>query len=425
MPIATFLPVFSAAKMTNIRETTSRTPLAQEVRDRSMSGAVGLICDVRLGILLACEFGLIMTSASRLSIIVLFVTMGMSWIPLRVIRQAPAVINRGWIFPCTDLTVTSTLVFSLSDAFNGAQDLILAYVLTSALLTGVVTNIAWTVVWTTGILTTFVFARLNQMPLSPAVSIVSVLGVGAGVLLGNRLFSQLQEVGRLTAEAAAARAEERAVSERVGIDRDLHDSLAKSIHGIRMLAEALDSSLHSEQHDDAALSHTLFESADEASREARLVLDGLRISGENDVVGALTEEVVRWSARTGIAAVCVDSGSSPALPCTPETMWQLQRVLGETLTNIEKHADAGTVTFSTQVEKQWLCIEVSDDGVGLGAAGSDVHPEGHYGLIGMRERAKALGAELSLESQPEPGVGLRTQLLVPLTSLTVPQEART
>lgn len=72
--------------MTNIRETTSRTPLAQEVRDRSMSGAVGLICDVRLGILLACEFGLIMTSASRLSIIVLFVTMGMSWIPLRVIR---------------------------------------------------------------------------------------------------------------------------------------------------------------------------------------------------------------------------------------------------------------------------------------------------------------------------------------------------
>ena len=238
--------------------------------------------------------------------------MGMSWIPLRVIRQAPAVINRGWIFPCTDLTVTSTLVFSLSDAFNGAQDLILAYVLTSALLTGVVTNIAWTVVWTTGILTTFVFARLNQMPLSPAVSIVSVLGVGAGVLLGNRLFSQLQEVGRLTAEAAAARAEERAVTERLAIARDLHDSLAKSIHGIRMLAEALDSSLHSEQHDDAALSHTLFESADEASREARLVLDGLRISGENDVVGALTEEVVRWSARTGIAAVCVDSGSSPA-----------------------------------------------------------------------------------------------------------------
>ncbi len=425
MPIATFLPVFSAAKMANIRETTSCTPLAQEVRDRSMSGAVGLICDVRLGILLACEFGLIMTSASRFSIIVLFVTMGMSWIPLRVIRQAPAVINRGWIFPCTDLTVTSTLVFSLSNAFNGAQNLILAYVLTSALLTGVVTNIAWTVVWTTGILTTFVFAGLNQMPLSPAVSIVSVLGVGAGVLLGNRLFSQLQEVGRLTAEAAAARAEERALTERLAIARDLHDSLAKSVHGIRMLAETLDNSLHSEQHDDAALSHTLFESADEASREARLVLDGLRISGENDVVGALTEEVVRWSARTGIAVDCVDSGSSPALPCTPETMWQLQRVLGETLTNIEKHADAGTVTFSTQVEKQWLCIEVSDDGVGLGAAGSEVHPEGHYGLIGMHERAKALGAELSLESQPETGVGLRTQLLVPLTSLTVPQEART
>ena len=392
-----------------------------------MSGAVGLICDVRLGILLTCEFALMTTGTSALSIISLFVAMGMSWIPLRVIRRAPAVINRGWLFPCTDLIVTGTLVFALSDAFNGAEDLVLAYVLTSALLVGTVTNAAWAAIWTTGVLTVLVTTRLSHMPLSPAVSLISTLGIGAGVLLGNRLFTQLQEVGRLTAEAAAARAEERALTERLAIARDLHDSLAKSVHGIRMLAETLDDSLRSERHKDAALSRTLFESADEASREARLVLDGLRISGEDDVAGALCEEVARWSARTGIAAACLESEPSQSMPCSPETMWQLQRVLGEALTNIEKHARASAVSLSVGVEEHRLRIEISDDGVGLMDAESTetISPEGHYGLIGMRERAEALGAELSIESQPEPGVGLRTRLLVPLTSLTAPQEVRT
>jgi len=392
-----------------------------------MSGAVGLICDVRLGILLTCEFALMTTGTSTLSIISLFVAMGMSWIPLRVIRRAPTVLNRGWLFPCTDLVVTSTLVFALSNAFNGAEDLVLAYVLTSALLVGTVTNAAWAAIWTTGVLTVLVTTRLSHMPLSPAVSLISTLGIGAGVLLGNRLFTQLQEVGRLTAEAAAARAEERALTERLAIARDLHDSLAKSVHGIRMLAETLDDSLRSERHKDAALSRTLFESADEASREARLVLDGLRISGEDDVAGALCEEVARWSARTGIAAACLESEPSQSMPCSPETMWQLQRVLGEALTNIEKHARASAVSLSVGVEEHRLRIEISDDGVGLMDAESTdpISPEGHYGLIGMRERAEALGAELSIESQPEPGVGLRTRLLVPLTSLTAPQEVRT
>ena len=394
-----------------------------------MSGAVGLICDVRLGILLTCEFALMTTGTSALSIISLFVAMGMSWIPLRVIRRAPTLINQGWLFPCTDLVVTSTLVFALSNAFNGAEDLVLAYVLTSALLVGTVTNAAWAAIWTTGVLTVLVTTRLSHshMPLSPAVSLISTLGIGAGVLLGNRLFTQLQEVGRLTAEAAAARAEERALTERLAIARDLHDSLAKSVHGIRMLAEALDDSLRSERHKDAALSRTLFESADEASREARLVLDGLRISGEDDVAGALCEEVARWSARTGIAAACLESEPSQSMPCSPETMWQLQRVLGEALTNIEKHARASAVSFSIGVEEHRLRIEINDDGVGLTDAKSSepISPEGHYGLTGMRERAEALGAELSIESQPEPGVGLRTRLLVPLTSLTAPQEVRT
>lgn len=403
-----------------------RLPLAQEIRDRSMSGAVGLICDVRLGILLTCELILITNGTSIPSIVSLFVTMSLSWILLRTVRRAPAVASWGRLFPCTDLIVTGALVFTLSDAFNGAYALTIAYILTSALLIGIITSATWAAVWTTGILTILIMMRPSHAPLPSAISIISILGIAAGVLLGNRLFVQLQEVGRLTAEAAAARAEERALTERLTIARDLHDSLAKSIHGIRMLAETLDDSLHTTDHEDAVLSRTLFESADEASREARLVLDGLRISGENDAVGALAEEVARWSARTGIAAVRADSESAPRLPCSPEAMWQLQRVLGEALTNIEKHARATTMRFSARTEGDRLRMEISDDGVGLDTDGGEpLLPEGHYGLTGMRERAEVLGAELSIESHPEPSIGLRTRLLVPLTSLTTTREART
>jgi hypothetical protein len=107
-------------------------------------------------------------------------------------------------------------------------------------------------------------------------------------------------------------------------------------------------------------------------------------------------------------------------------MWQLQRVLGEALTNIEKHARATTMRFSARTEGDRLRMEISDDGVGLDTDGGEpLLPEGHYGLTGMRERAEVLGAELSIESHPEPGIGLRTRLLVPLTSLTTTREART
>ena len=107
-------------------------------------------------------------------------------------------------------------------------------------------------------------------------------------------------------------------------------------------------------------------------------------------------------------------------------MWQLQRILGEALTNIEKHAHAHTMRFAARVKNNALLVEVTDDGVGLRGADADSsHSKGHYGLAGMQERAHALGAALTIDSQPEPSIGLRTCLRVPLRCLTANMTSRT
>ena len=195
--------------------------IADTVKSRTAHGAVGLVCDVRLGILLAFEFGMIITEPLGSGVAIVLIAIGVTWIPLRIFHRSSGDLNGRWIFPFADLAVTVILILTQTQAFTDAKYLILAYVLISALLIGVVANLSRAVMWTTGVITALMFARLNQMPLPPVVSLASAVGVGAGVLLGNHLRGQLNEVGRLSAEVASARAEERALAERIAIARDL------------------------------------------------------------------------------------------------------------------------------------------------------------------------------------------------------------
>jgi integral membrane sensor signal transduction histidine kinase len=179
----------------------------------------------------------------------------------------------------------------------------------------------------------------------------------------------------------------------------------------------LDSSLTSEHHPNAPLSHTLFESADEASREARLVLDGLRSGGDEDIIGALIEEANRWGARTGLSVSVDRTGSNTPLPCSTEAMWQLQRILGEILTNIEKHAHATSVDLLIFHDDNCFGLDVRDDGIGLDKDFKNLHREGHYGLAGLKERSETLNGAFTVDSRSESTHGTHVRLRVPIASL--------
>jgi signal transduction histidine kinase len=91
----------------------------------------------------------------------------------------------------------------------------------------------------------------------------------------------------------------------------------------------------------------------------------------------------------------------------------LYRIAEEALRNVERHSGAEHVDVSLRVDHpdgaERLTLTVADDGVGFdpGAA-----PSGHYGLVGMREHAELIGAELRVDSTP--GQGTRVSVSVPV-----------
>ena len=398
---------------------------AGPIHHHTLFTAVGLVCDVRLGLVLACELGIISSDTNRGAVAVPLLGLIINWITLRAFRKHSQLIVGNWIYLCSDLLVTCVVVTTLPTIFSGGLPLSLAYIIASSLLIGLISQAFWASLWSVGVTMSLALLKIHDTSLSTVVAAAMVAGIFIGILLGNRLNSQFVEISQLSAEAAFARAEERALAERLTIARDLHDSLAKSVHGIRMLAETLDSSLASEHHPDAQLSHLIFESADEASREARLVLDGLRSGGDEDVIGALTEEVNRWGARTGIAVSTNRSESQPQMPCSTEAMWQLQRIVGEILTNVEKHAQATSVNADFFYDKTHFYLDIYDDGIGLNNRESDLNQEGHYGLTGLIERAESLGGHISIDSPPEFADGTRIHLRVPINSLGNSKEKST
>ena len=383
---------------------------SQLILNRSLSGAV-----------LACEIALLTTEANFFDIILIILTMVLSWLPLHLFSKYPQTLVRGYAFPLSDLTVSVILIFSLRENYYGIQHLLFAYILTSALLEGLLVNLSYKVIWSSAVIVALALSRSQSQTLATSLTVFVVLSFGVvfGIVLGDRLRSQFEDIDRLTEESMNIRAEERALTERLTIARDLHDSLAKSVHGIRMLAETLTADLEETQHRDSTLSRTLFESADEASREARLILDGLRVGdhGQNSLLDRLIGQAHRWGARTGVEVICSQTGgNSDHQSFSSEVVWHIQRILGEILTNIEKHAHATAVFVDLSVDSASLRIETRDNGVGLSPGCVHTPAEGHYGIAGMFERAHILHATLTIDGQSADG-GVHTVLTVPLDSL--------
>jgi len=94
---------------------------------------------------------------------------------------------------------------------------------------------------------------------------------------------------------------------------------------------------------------------------------------------------------------------------------ELMRIAREAVVNAVRHGNPETIALRLEFEGKWFAMEVRDDGRGFTGAPAD-GASGHYGIVGMRERAAAIGANLTVESGP--GVGTRVRLLLPLGGMT-------
>jgi signal transduction histidine kinase len=231
----------------------------------------------------------------------------------------------------------------------------------------------------------------------------------------------LGEVVKLRLERRAVRAAvredeiaRRAQEERLRIARELHDVLAHSISLINVQAGV---ALHvmDERPEQARTALTAIRDASrDALQEVRTALGTLRGAGEGaprspaPTLDDLEELAARASAG-GVRVTTEVTGARRPLP--PGVDRAAYRIVQEAVTNVHRHAGAGTASVHVDYG-DWLTVQVDDDG-----RGGAPDPDGvGSGIAGMRERAAAAGG--SLEAGPRPEGGFRVRARLPLRDAT-------
>ncbi|WP_410093201.1 sensor histidine kinase [Streptomyces sp. ME109] len=261
--------------------------------------------------------------------------------------------------------------------------------------------------------------------------------VGAGIIgvtLRNLMFrfgTASQALSEATSRLAVAEAVE---SERARLAREMHDSVAKTLHGLALAAEALAVSASADGADPATLGRqatTVAGAARRAAAESRELLSDLRrrtdlTTPETDVLPELAHRVAEFKARTHLAAELRHRGEQPVLPHA--TARHVLAIVSEALENAYRHAHANTVTVDVELNtrEDEFTVRVRDDGVGPppGATLGDLTRTGHFGLLGMAERAASLGGRVDLNRSERGGAEVRLTLpLAPLPPHTPQEEA--
>lgn len=214
-------------------------------------------------------------------------------------------------------------------------------------------------------------------------------------------------------------------AERQRMARELHDTLAQGLAGVVLQLEAVQAHLQNENL--ARASQISQQAADRARTtlaEARRAIDDLRAnrSGEMQLESALRAEVERFVSATGIA--CEVNLNFPE-KMDESTSEHAARICSEGLANIARHARASSVQLEVRHTETDLIFELKDNGMGFDPAITQNQP-GHYGLLGMRERARLAGGSLLVESAPGKGTMLSVRLpLFPGRAPSQPAQEKT
>jgi signal transduction histidine kinase len=135
-------------------------------------------------------------------------------------------------------------------------------------------------------------------------------------------------------------------------------------------------------------------------REARRSLAGLRQQPPHSGLTAAVARTARQFIDAGSVRVKLDLDECQR-ELAPDVEYNLLRIAQEAILNAVKHSGARTVHVTLDATVQRLMLSVRDDGRGFDEARAA--PIGHYGVIGMKERASQIGAQFQLTSAPGQG----------------------
>ncbi|MGC0329788.1 signal transduction histidine kinase [Streptomyces sp. SAI-170] len=247
--------------------------------------------------------------------------------------------------------------------------------------------------------------------------------------VGSTLRNLMLGFGEATEALSATRAR-LAVTEAVGAERaelarELHDTVAKTLHGVALAAEALVATASNPSPDPATLraqADLIARSARRAAAESRELLTDLRrVAGEQDdaaevdVAGELAARVAEFAERAALKVTYEAHPAETAVPMPRPRARHLLTIVTEALDNAARHAEARHVRVRSETSLDGLRVLISDDGRGLplGTTVEALRHSGHFGLLGMTERAAFLGGTLTL-GPGDDGPGTAVRLEVPL-----------
>ncbi len=200
--------------------------------------------------------------------------------------------------------------------------------------------------------------------------------------------------------------------ERARLAREMHDSLVKSLHGVTMMVQSLPAWIDREPEKAKAQARVVAEEVSRAAAGSRaLVLAMRRANATGDLADQVRRAVQRWEAGTARTA---DLDLEPEAAVAVESAYELVAILDELLENIRKHTPPETpVRVELRTQPGWVELVVADEGPGLpdGVSAEELQRTGHFGLLGMEERAHRVGGRLATSSTP--GRGLTTSVMVP------------
>jgi signal transduction histidine kinase/streptogramin lyase len=202
------------------------------------------------------------------------------------------------------------------------------------------------------------------------------------------------------------------LEERARLAREIHDTLAQGFVGISSQLDAVAMCMPEEQSPARKYLDMARRMARHSLTEARRSVMDLRASvlEGQDLAAALESGMRMWTAGAGVDVKVDVSGPETVLP--QEMEQHLLRIAQEAVTNVVKHAGANRIGIKLHTEARKLYLRIKDNGRGFETPDVFSSRGGHFGLIGMRERAERLGGELRLASNP--GEGTEVEVTVPL-----------
>lgn len=243
--------------------------------------------------------------------------------------------------------------------------------------------------------------------------------VAAVLLLGDTVRSRRAlaiEAAQRLALAQRERdreADRRVTEERLRISRELHDVVAHTVTGIGVQARVLADSFDEHPDHARAALDAIRTAIGEAMSQLRATVGVLRrddsepLAPTPSLVGL--DGLIEMAAAGGVSVTVLVDGEPRPLPSAVDLT--AYRIIQESLTNVVRHADASEATVVLCYRPGTMDIEVSDDGVGHSG-----HPTAGHGIVGMVERAEAIGGRLVAGPRDGGGFRVEAQLPVGMTS---------